>query len=261
MPPVTNAPLAAGRLIVNADDWGRDRETTDRTLECVRRGAVSSVSAMLFMEDSERGADLAREHGVDAGLHLNFTGRFSAANCSPKLLEHQDAVSAYLRRNPLSRGVYNPWLAASFGYLVQAQTAEFTRLYGSAPERVDGHHHMHLSANVLLGGLLPTGKIVRRHFSRESGEKFLRHGVFRWITDALLTRRYRLSDYFFSIIPLEPQPRLQRIFTLAKNSVVEMETHPVDPGEHRFLAGGEIFRWIGETSIANCYRIARGRTQ
>jgi predicted glycoside hydrolase/deacetylase ChbG (UPF0249 family) len=155
--------------------------------------------------------------------------------------------------------VYNPWLAASFEYLVAAQIEEFTRLYGAAPERVDGHHHMHLSANVLLGGLLPPGKIVRRHFSHQAGEKFLRNGAFRWITDAMLTRRYRVADYLFSIIPLEPHPRLQRIFALAGRSIVEVETHPVDPQEHRFLAGGEIFRWTGESAIADSYRIPRGR--
>src|SRR2546426_10477618 len=48
----------AGLLIMNADDWGRDRQTTDRTFECVLRGTVSSVSAMVFMEDSERAATI-----------------------------------------------------------------------------------------------------------------------------------------------------------------------------------------------------------
>jgi predicted glycoside hydrolase/deacetylase ChbG (UPF0249 family) len=260
-PPLNGAAIPVGRLIVNADDWGRDQETTQRTLECVRCGAVSSVSAMVYMEDSERAADMAREHGVDAGLHLNFTGRFSAANCSTRLLEHQDAVAKYLKRNPLTRGVYNPWLAASFEYVVAAQIEEFTRLYGAAPERLDGHHHMHLSANVLLGGLLPPGIIVRRHFSHEAREKFLRNCVFRWVTDAMLTRRYRIADYFFSIIPLEPQPRLQKIFALAERSVVELETHPVDPGEYRFLAGGEIFHWTGNARIAGSYELTRGRRQ
>ncbi len=37
-----------GVLIVNADDWGRDYENTERTLECIHRGSVSSVSAMVF---------------------------------------------------------------------------------------------------------------------------------------------------------------------------------------------------------------------
>src|SRR5580704_8891452 len=62
-----------GLLILNADDWGRDRETTERIFDCVRRGTVSSVSAMVFMQDSERAAGIAREANVDAGLHMNFT--------------------------------------------------------------------------------------------------------------------------------------------------------------------------------------------
>ena len=63
----------SGALVINADDWGRDRDTTDHTLECIRAGSVSSVSAMVFMEDSEGAAARAREQGIgrhvpDAGL-------------------------------------------------------------------------------------------------------------------------------------------------------------------------------------------------
>lgn len=83
------APPTQGALIVNADDWGRDLETTDRTLDCILRGAVSSVSAMVFMQDSERAAILALQRGVDAGLHLNFTSRFSAPQCPPRLLNNR----------------------------------------------------------------------------------------------------------------------------------------------------------------------------
>src|SRR5258708_25144263 len=61
--------LPAGVLIVNADDWGRDYETTARTLECALHGTISSVSAMVFMQGSERAAAIARERGIDAGLH------------------------------------------------------------------------------------------------------------------------------------------------------------------------------------------------
>jgi predicted glycoside hydrolase/deacetylase ChbG (UPF0249 family) len=253
------AAISAGRLIVNADDWGRDQETTQRMFECVRCGAVSSVSAMVFAEDSERAAGLAREHGVDAGLHLNFTTPFSAANCPARLVEHQRSVAKYVTRNPFARGIFNPWLVHSFEYVVAAQVEEFVRLYGAAPERLDGHHHMHLSANVLLGGLLPPGTIVRRHFSHEAREKALRHRVFRLFTDAALRRRYRVADFFFPLIPLEPRARLQQIFSLAGRSVVEVETHPVNPEEYRFLAGGEIFRLAGDSPIAHGYEITRGR--
>src|SRR5579862_5616853 len=73
-----------GSIIINADDWGRDRVTTDRILDCVDHGTVSSVSAMVFMEDSERSAVLARRSGIDAGLHLNLTTPLSASHCPPQ---------------------------------------------------------------------------------------------------------------------------------------------------------------------------------
>src|SRR5437879_7585 len=92
MAPSTGEALSAGRLIVNADDWGRDPLTTDRILECSRRGAVSSASAMVFMGDSVRAAAVAREYGVEAGLHLNLTTPFSAAGCPAGLLAHQQRV-------------------------------------------------------------------------------------------------------------------------------------------------------------------------
>jgi chitin disaccharide deacetylase len=79
---------AAGSLIVNADDWGRNRDTTARMLECALCGALSSVSAMVFMEDSERAAAIARERGIDVGLHVNLTEPFTAPGTPARLAEH-----------------------------------------------------------------------------------------------------------------------------------------------------------------------------
>src|ERR1035438_5912401 len=153
----------AGCLIVNADDWGRDRNTTDRIGECCIRGSVSSVSAMVFMEDSERAATLALERGIDAGLHLNFTTAFSSRSCPPSLARHQQDVAKRLLRHRLAQVLFYPGLMSSFEYVVAAQIEEYCRLYGAGPERLDGHHHMHLCANVLWGKLLPAGTVVRRN--------------------------------------------------------------------------------------------------
>ena len=111
----------AGALIVNADDWGRDPETTRMILDCVRRQAVSAASAMVFMEDSERAADLAGEASLDCGLHLNVTTPFSASRCSPGLVDRQATLARYLRRHRLAQVVYHPGLASSFAYVVRAQ--------------------------------------------------------------------------------------------------------------------------------------------
>jgi chitin disaccharide deacetylase len=242
-----------GRLIVNADDWGRDRHTTDRILECVVQKALSSVSAMVFMEDSECAAETARERAIDCGLHLNFTAPFSAPDTPMALLKHHHRLSVFLRRHRYAQVVFHPALAGSFQYVVAAQFDEFERLYGMKPGRIDGHHHMHLCSNVLFGGLLPSGTVVRRSFSFQQGEKGWSNRFYRKFVDRWLSRRHRLADYFFSLPPFEPPGRLQRIFSLARQSVVEVVAHPIKPEELRFLAGGEVFRRIDGCQIAPSY--------
>ena len=244
-------PSPTGRLIVNADDWGRDRNTTDRISECSIRGSVSSVSAMVFMEDSERAATLALERGIDAGLHLNFTTAFSSRSCPPSLARHQQDLAKRLLRHRLAQVLFYPGLMSSFEYVVAAQIEEYCRLYGAGPERLDGHHHMHLCANVLWGKLLPAGTVVRRNFSFQPGEKGLGNRLYRKAVDRTLARRHRLVNFLFSLLPLEPAGRLQRIFSLARESVVELETHPVNPEEYRILCGGEICCRIGDLPIAS----------
>jgi predicted glycoside hydrolase/deacetylase ChbG (UPF0249 family) len=249
------APSGDGVLIINADDWGRDAITTDRILECVQRRALSSASAMVFMPDSERAAVIALEHGVDVGLHLNLTTSFSAPSIPVGLVEHHQRVSRFLTGNRLSQVIYHPGLTRSFEYVVAAQLEEFCRIYGFAPRRVDGHHHMHLCVNVLFAGLLPAGTIARRNFSFLPGEKSGLNRLYRRMIDQKLAKKHRLTDFFFSLPPLEPQERLDRLFGVARHSAVEMETHPANPDEHRFMAGGEIFRRIGELHIAPSFEI------
>jgi len=240
----------AGLLIVNADDWGRDRLTTDRILDCCLLDAVSSVSAMVFMEDSERAAAIARERGIEAGLHLNFTTPFSGGGVPAGLVERQQQIARHLSRHRLAQVVFHPGLVRSFEYVALTQFDEFCRLYGAAPDRIDGHHHMHLCANVLIQKLLPLGTMVRRNFSFDRGEKSLGNHLYRSLVDRSLARHHQLTDYFFSLPPLEPASRLQRIFALAGQFTVEVETHPVNPEEHRYLSTGEIFRQIGDVRVA-----------
>jgi predicted glycoside hydrolase/deacetylase ChbG (UPF0249 family) len=245
-------------LIINADDWGRDVDTTDRMFECLQQGAVSSVSAMVFMRDSTRAAALAREHGVDAGLHLNFTTPLSGPDLPAELFERQREVAAYLTKRRLNQVIFNPTLRRSFEYVVAAQLDEYRRLYGESPRRIDGHHHMHLAANVLAGGLLPSGTVVRRNFSFQSGEKSLLNRMYRKNIDRKLAKRHRLVDYLFPLAPLEPRARLDRVLSLARESVVELETHPIHQNEYEFLMGEDIRRWTAGYPISRSFDLPQG---
>jgi predicted glycoside hydrolase/deacetylase ChbG (UPF0249 family) len=209
---------------------------------------------MVFMEDSERAAALAHERGVDIGLHLNFTTAFSSSSISGQIAKHHQRVSRFLLRSRMAQVVYHPGLAGSFEYVVKAQIEEFQRLYGTGPRRVDGHHHMHLCANVLFAGLMPKGTIARRNFSFRPGEKSGINRLYRRGIDRILARRHRLTDFFFSLPPLEPVKRLEQIFALANQSVVEVETHPVNAEEHRFLTDN-ICRRFGDIQIAPRFTI------
>ena len=250
-----------GILIVNADDWGRDAETTDRIFECVTIGTVSSTSAMVFMEDSERAGELARKAGIDCGLHLNFTTPFSAPVRHARLREQQEKLIRYLRANRLAQVVYHPGLASSFKYVVEAQIEEYERIFGCAPLRIDGHHHMHLCANVLFGKLLPSGTIVRRNFSFQAHEKSKINRVYRGAIDRVLAQRHQLTDYFFSLPPLEPQSRIDEIVSITRRSSVELEAHPINPQEYRYLTSGEILRRTGDLEIARGFTISASATK
>jgi chitin disaccharide deacetylase len=242
----------ASALIVNADDWGRDRETTDRILDCCNLGTVSSASAMVFMEDSDRAADIARERQVDCGIHLNFTTPFSGAEAPLRLREHQARITQYLRRNRFAKTIFHPGLVSSFEYVTSTQVEEFEKRFGKPPCRYDGHHHMHLCANVLFGKLLPSGVIVRRNFSFRPSEKGSFNRMYRQIIDGVLAKRHSITDYFFSLPPLEPPSRVVEIISVARSSIVEVETHPINPTEYNFLTG-ELLQSKEKIAISRSY--------
>jgi len=118
---------------------------------------------------------------------------------------------------------------------------------------------MHLNANVLLGKLLPAGTIVRRNENFLASEKGLLNRLYRKGLDRILVRRHRIVDFFFTLAPIQPISRLQRIFSLSRDFVVELETHPVVPDEFRLLMSEEMFTGIGNFQIAHRFALAQVR--
>jgi predicted glycoside hydrolase/deacetylase ChbG (UPF0249 family) len=242
-------------LIINADDWGRSVEETEAALEAIKAGTVTSVSAMMFMGDSDRAAELSQEHGVDVGLHLNFSEEFTDPNVLLRLRNSHRRTMAFLKGNKYAQLFYNPSLRRDFAYSVEVQMNEFRRLYGRAPSHVDGHHHMHLCANVLCSAMIPGGLRMRRNFSFARGEKSLANRTYRGLIDCWLGTKYRLSDYFFDLTQSLEENKLEAVARLAQRHVVELMTHPINERERAFLMsdklaafqqrfGVELGRWL-----------------
>lgn len=232
-------------LFVNADDFGRAKGTTDRILICSNQKKIHSAGAMVFMIDSERAADLAKENQLPVGFHLNLDEEITAPTVPAKLRAFHQATGAYLNARKWNQVFYNPFLRNAFDYVFQAQWDEFCRLYGDEPKRLDGHHHMHLCMNMLFSGKYPKGIKIRRNFSFGPSEKDPFNRFYRYLVDRWLTSRFQCTDYFFSITPIG-QERLKRLVALSKHSDVEIMAHPGVDEEYRFLMSDHWSKLIPE---------------
>jgi len=223
-------------LIVNADDYGRTRIETDVTLKCYGENRITSATAMVYMADSVRAAELAQSSSIDLGLHLNlsqpFTGQVSGA---PLLKDYHNRVIRFIASNKYSRCIYHPALRREFQYVYQSQLDEFTKLYGRHPSHIDGHHHAHLCSNMLLDKIIPAQERVRRSFSFLPGEKSEINRVYRRLVDLSLARRYRLTDFFFSLQHCLHHNAVMRVYDLSRVAIVELMTHPADHVEYSYL--------------------------
>jgi len=224
-------------IIVTADDYGKTKACTDRILACYSHGWITSASAMVFMADSERAAELAKGSSLEVGLHLNFTQPFVYKALPPQLRRDHNQILSYLSRHKIFQALYHPGLSESFRYIFQSQVEEFVRLYGHRPDFYNGHHHMHLCANMLTAGLIPPGSRVRRSFTFRNKEKSIFNRLYRRLIDEFVDRRYISTDYFFSVAPIHSTERLWKIFQLAMQHSVELEVHLDKAEETNFLAG------------------------
>lgn len=226
-------------IIINADDWGRSRRETDIPLECYREGLITSVTAMVFMADSQRAAAIARDEKIPTGLHLNFVEAFSGTLSYSPLIDHQRKLVGFLKGNRYNQILYNPFLTQAFEYVFRAQVDEFCRLYDQPPTHFDGHQHMHVCTNMLVLCPMPRGAKVRRSFSFEPHEKgFVNRGYRNFVSRRLATR-YRLTDYFFALSQQLSAGRFARVCSLASEATVELMTHPAVAAEEAFLRGDE----------------------
>jgi chitin disaccharide deacetylase len=238
-------------LIINADDWGRSKAATDSAIVCYQNGRISSTTAMVFMEDSTRAAQLARDIKIDVGLHLNLSEDFTCLHVPDELRKAHTAIRRFLKANRYALVFYNPFLRQQFSLVLRAQTNEFARLYGKPPSHIDGHQHMHLCSNVLFDQLISTGTKVRRSFSFQRGEKSFVNRIYRSLVDRHLLKRHRITDYFFALSSNLSRERLKMLVRLATQHSVELMTHTELARERECLLGDEFAKLIASAPLGN----------
>jgi chitin disaccharide deacetylase len=227
---------AAGRglLIVNADDWGYDEETTEAISICHRAGGLTSTTAMTFMRGSKAAAERSAEHpDLGIGLHLNLVEEYSDPDTPAEVRARQRDLIEHSRLLRLRRWVYDPWVRHAVNRVIADQLQCFIDLYGRLPTHLDGHHHCHLEANVLLSPAVPPGTKIRNALSPLGRPNPLLWALRRG-RERLILRHFTTTEYFFSVATAWPDltgaPPLHQL-GLARGAAVEIMVHPAFPHE------------------------------
>jgi predicted glycoside hydrolase/deacetylase ChbG (UPF0249 family) len=225
-------------LIINADDWGSDRHTTDAIHECFLAGVVTSVTAMVYMSDSARAAELAAVGGEPVGLHVNLTEAFTDPACPPHVRARQERIVRYFGGPGWRMWGLSPTLFTAIETCIADQLEAFRGLYGHEPTHIDGHQHVHQSLGVMFARSLPSGTKVRPSFTFMPGEKSLPNRVVRMLLNRMMRVRFCSPRYFFSIRDMHPAlggAGLEQKLDLADHHAVEVMTHPAASDERAVL--------------------------
>jgi predicted glycoside hydrolase/deacetylase ChbG (UPF0249 family) len=251
----------SGLLVVNADDWGGDESSTDAILGAFEAGRITSASAMVYMPDSIRAAEIAKRVGLPVGLHLNLSEPFARADMPAAVRARQRRLAkrcagtgpdGHPGISRTRRWCFDPRVSAEVDRVIADQIERFTALYGRAPTHFDGHNHVDVCPNVFRSGSIPAGAFLRGSVGRFPVDRSPM-GLARSARHACRPRRLRSTDYLLHIAELSlpdsgpADPRLR----LADESSVEVMGHPDDPGELAALMSPAWERVLGEHRLGS----------
>lgn len=226
-----------GLLIVNADDWGAFRAGTDAIEFCFETGAISSATAMVYMADSQRAAEIAARRQRPIGLHLNLTQELDASSVPTPVRERQRQLRGHFAALRRRRWLLSadPRVHRLVSGAIEDQLEEFRRLYGREPTHVDSHHHVHVCPDVFLSSAMAPGLRVRQTLSPLPGARagnparWLKHQILAWrfLTAARFWRARETSGV--GSVPIATAVEH------ARREAVEIMVHPSFPDEREAL--------------------------
>ena len=138
------------KLIVNADDFGFNKEITDGIIRCHQQGCVTSTTLMANMLAADYAADRSKNHtNLSVGVHLNLTIGMPSSNPQDisSLIDSNGKFFNYqmFRQRLVSGKIKKKHIENEFA----AQIERTTKL-GISPTHLDSHHNIHVFPKVFL---------------------------------------------------------------------------------------------------------------
>jgi hopanoid biosynthesis associated protein HpnK len=198
-------PEAIGRLIVNADDFGRSHSINRAVIQAHQNGILTTASLMVTGDAFEEAVQLARENPrLGVGLHVALSHAKSALPHS-EIPDLVDATQNFSNNAPSAGFRYfaNKRCHSQLEREIAAQFEKFSAT--KLPlDHVNGHLHFHLHPTVF--------KILHKH-AREWGIRQMRLTRDPFLLNARLASGrwgYRISHaIIFNMLSAAAAPRLR----------------------------------------------------
>jgi predicted glycoside hydrolase/deacetylase ChbG (UPF0249 family) len=138
------------KLIVNADDFGFNKEITDGIILCHQQGCVTSTTLMANMLAADYAADRSKIYtNLSVGVHLNLTIGVPLSNLQhiSSLIDSNGQFFNYqrFRRRLVSGKIQKKHIENEFSAQI-----ERTMELGISPTHLDSHHNIHVFPKVFL---------------------------------------------------------------------------------------------------------------
>jgi len=129
-------------MIINADDFGFNKEITDGILNCHRAGTVTSTTMMVNMSASDYAAEFVSKcPNLSVGIHLNLTAGRPLTDPS-KVRSLVDSNGYFLDHQEMFRRAFRYQLNRKEVETELTRQIEKFIEYGLMPTHCDSHHHI-----------------------------------------------------------------------------------------------------------------------
>lgn len=191
-------------LIINADDFGKNKEVTEGILEAFKRNYITRTTLMVNMPYSDIAVKEAKSIGFEnkIGLHLNLTEgqplteeiRKFPAICNEKGLFNGN-IGNIVRRRLLSKEEKN-----AIKNEVKVQIQKF-RDYNLPLNHIDSHHHIHTEFQIFNLILPLSSSFESMRISRNLMPITLKEIpkiIYKLLLNTKIKKEFKHTDFFGS---------------------------------------------------------------
>lgn len=224
------------KVILHADDFGYDKDTTWATIELLESGAISSATIMAMMPATDMALDYAASHPEKSfGVHLTYVDGITPVSSREEIPSLVDEEGNFLDSNLVRRKALK--FSLSKKDIVKESVAQIRKIQeaGVRISHLDSHGHLHKFPSFLLA-LKEITRLTNIHKVRRVQNVFIKKPrisptlILNRLFSKYINDNFISTDYFYmsaNNMDTEWSDSILKIMdNLPQASVIEVGVHP-----------------------------------